>query len=486
MSQTGKPRAIVLGAGVAGLRAALHLLERGYDVEVLEKLDEVGGMARSHRVGDFVFDHGPHGFFAREDWLIQEFKELVGGEDGYFWLTKWSQIHYRDEYFNYPLKLRDIASKMDRFLLLRALCSYLWSRLRVKVTRSQPANAEEHLIDEFGRVLYDQFFGPYTRKVWAVDPKVLDADFTRDRVPSLHFWEVIRRIFTDPIKDQARARLTPSGRVVLHDLHAFFYPRRGAEALPQGYAERIRHLGGRIRTRARITRVDLESRVVQGTDGPTAFTLPYDGIISTIPMEALVSSLFPAPPPEIRALAVRLRYRAILLVNLCVNRAQVIGPFWIYYTTQFFNRVSEYRHFSPDLAPTGKTGICCEVGCDVGDDLWKADDAEIVRRCVGDLEDLGLLRAEEVENHLVIREASAYPLYDVGYRDRVNGLVRWLEHEAHVMTAGRQGRFLYVNQDAAIISGREAAEAVDRLVATGVIEDRAVWKSREARRKIVT
>lgn len=476
-----RPTVLVFGAGLAGLRAALYLLERGYDVELLERLDEPGGMARSHEKDGFIFDHGPHGFFSREDWIVEEFKELLG-EGGYRWLTKWSQIHYKGHYYDYPLKLGDLASKMHPLTLVSGLFSFLGARTRVALTGREPANAEEYLVDQFGRVIYDEFFGPYTRKVWDVDPRELDADFTRDRVPSLSLWDVIRKMFTDPARQQMRT--TPSGRVATHDLHTFYYPREGARSLPRAYARRVSERGGRFRFRARIATVDLKRKRVTGEADGAPFALPYDGIVSTIPLDVLVGLLEPAPPAEIAALAGSLRYRGIILLNLCVAKPEVIPAFWIYYTDRIFNRISEYRHFSPDLVPPGRTGICLELGCNDSDELWNAEDGEVVRRCLPDLEDLGLVREEEIEDHLVIREANAYPIYDVGYRQRINRLVGWLEGTARIMTAGRQGRFLYINQDAAIESGCEAGAAAARLIETGAVEERLVWDDRP-RRKIV-
>ena len=52
-------RAIVVGAGFGGLAAALRLRARGYDVTVLEALDQPGGRARVFRQDGFTFDAGP-------------------------------------------------------------------------------------------------------------------------------------------------------------------------------------------------------------------------------------------------------------------------------------------------------------------------------------------------------------------------------------------------------------------------------------------
>jgi protoporphyrinogen oxidase len=474
---------IVLGAGLAGLRAALYLVEKGHDALVLEKIGEPGGMARSHERAGFVFDHGPHGFLSRDQWINEEFEEVVATQGGWYTLTKWSQIHYLNQYFNFPLKIQDILLKMSLPTLMATGFSFLWSRLRVLVNRRPPRNTEEYLVDQFGRKLYQVFFGPYTRKVWGVEPRELDADFARDRVPSLNLWDVIRKMFTDPAKEQFR--VTPSGRVITHDLHSGYYPRRGAWALPRGYAARLLRSGGRIRYNVEVERIDRAAQVVTARAGNERLRLPYDRLINTIPMDVLVPLLDPPPPEDIRRLAASLRYRAILLVNLCIDKPKVIDPHWIYFTDRLFNRISEYKHFSPDLVPDGKTGICLELGANEADELWSADDGEIVRRCVVDLEDLGLVKLSEVLDYFVIREVNAYPLYDVGYKSRLERLVAWLEGEAGIMTAGRQGRFLYCNQDAAIKSGYEAAEAAHRLMTTGATYERQPLEDVRPRRKIV-
>jgi phytoene dehydrogenase-like protein len=53
---------VIVGAGVTGLVAAQLLTEAGAEVVVVEKLDTLGGLARSYHYDGFTFDVGPHRF----------------------------------------------------------------------------------------------------------------------------------------------------------------------------------------------------------------------------------------------------------------------------------------------------------------------------------------------------------------------------------------------------------------------------------------
>ncbi len=69
-------KAVVIGAGFGGLAAAIRLHARGYDVSVLEALDQAGGRARVFRQDGFTFDAGPTVITA--PYLLDELFALVG------------------------------------------------------------------------------------------------------------------------------------------------------------------------------------------------------------------------------------------------------------------------------------------------------------------------------------------------------------------------------------------------------------------------
>lgn len=69
-------RAVVIGSGFGGLAAAVRLRARGYDVTVLEALDQPGGRARVFRQDGFTFDAGPTVITA--PYLLEELFACVG------------------------------------------------------------------------------------------------------------------------------------------------------------------------------------------------------------------------------------------------------------------------------------------------------------------------------------------------------------------------------------------------------------------------
>ncbi len=56
-------KAIILGAGITGLSAGWILSENGYQVQVIEKSDILGGMSATFKHNDYFLDYGPHKIF---------------------------------------------------------------------------------------------------------------------------------------------------------------------------------------------------------------------------------------------------------------------------------------------------------------------------------------------------------------------------------------------------------------------------------------
>jgi len=76
MTDRHRPHAVVIGAGIGGLAAAIRLGARGWRVSVLERCEQAGGRASVFRQDGFTFDAGPTIITA--PFLLEELWSLAG------------------------------------------------------------------------------------------------------------------------------------------------------------------------------------------------------------------------------------------------------------------------------------------------------------------------------------------------------------------------------------------------------------------------
>src|ERR1700744_6401187 len=83
MMESQQKTALIIGAGPAGLTAALEFL-RKTDVKpvVLEASGEIGGISRTIRYKGNRMDIGGHRFFSKSDRVMQWWIDLMPPEDG--------------------------------------------------------------------------------------------------------------------------------------------------------------------------------------------------------------------------------------------------------------------------------------------------------------------------------------------------------------------------------------------------------------------
>lgn len=95
---------IVIGSGFGGIAAALRMRAKGYDVDLHEKLDQIGGRARQFNQNGFIYDAGPTVITApylfRE--LFEIFDEEIDDFVKFIPLDPWYRFRFNDgTFFNY-------------------------------------------------------------------------------------------------------------------------------------------------------------------------------------------------------------------------------------------------------------------------------------------------------------------------------------------------------------------------------------------------
>ena len=159
----------------------------------------------------------------------------------------------------------------------------------------------------------------------------------------------------------------------------------------------------------------------------------------------------PPVPPEVRRAADGLEFRDFLTVALVVPAEKVSWTDnWIYIHAPEVKtmRVQNFGSWSPFMVKDGRNVLGLEYTVKQGDEWWSANDDELVRRGVAELEAIGLMSSADVEGGYVVRMPKAYPVYDEAYASNVDVLRRWLAAAApNVHPVGRNGMHRYNNQD---------------------------------------
>jgi phytoene desaturase len=117
-TQAGASHALVIGAGLGGIAAALRLRAKGYRVTLLERGDQLGGRARVFERDGFRFDAGPTVVTA--PFLFEELFDLFGRDlKDYLTLVPlapWYRFQFPDgDTFDYGGTPEDTRREIARF-----------------------------------------------------------------------------------------------------------------------------------------------------------------------------------------------------------------------------------------------------------------------------------------------------------------------------------------------------------------------------------
>ncbi len=442
-------RTVIIGAGPAGLTAAWELGRLGRSAIVLEKSATVGGLSRTVCHNGYRFDIGGHRFFTKIPEVRSLWREWLG--DDLLERPRMSRIYYRGRYFDYPLRPVDALINLGPVEAGRIALSYLRARL---APQREERNFEEWVVHRFGRRLYEIFFRSYTEKVWGLPCTEIGAEWAAQRIKDLDLLAAVRSALFG-----GRA----AGRVITTLIDRFSYPRMGPGMMWEACRDRLRDLGIETVTGAEVRTICHRDGRVEGVvvgRGDGRKELEGADFISSMPIRDLVAVLDPPPPAEVLEAAARLRYRDFLTVVLIIDREQVFPDNWIYVHAPEVRvgRVQNFKNWSPEMVPDpGTTSLGLEYFVQEGDELWRRPDAELRDLGARELEELGLISAEEVIDHAVVRARKAYPVYDTAYAEALAIIRGYLDGLENLQLIGRNGQHRYNNQDHSMVTGLRAA-----------------------------
>jgi len=331
-----KNRAVIIGAGPAGLTAGLELLRRSDVVPIiLEASEEIGGISRTIKYKGNRMDIGGHRFFSKSDRVMQWWVDLMppdvgdaGSEPKISYQGKKRVVavparlpeepvlrgvgpidrHAAEELdgeVEEPVEIMVTAATAnpDLVMLIRPRKSRIYylrkffdypitltattlknlglartfrvgtSYMKSKVSQISPEKSlEDFLINRFGRQLYLTFFKSYTEKVWGTPCNEISAEWGAQRIKGLSLTTAVKHFLKKAFSGKGKAGDLAQKGTDTSLIERFMYPKFGPGQLWEHVADLIREGGGEIHMGWKVDRIHCS------TDGGVKKVVSIDAV----------------------------------------------------------------------------------------------------------------------------------------------------------------------------------------------------------------
>ena len=502
-------KALIIGAGPAGLTAAYELLTKSKDIEVVvfEESDCFGGISKTVNYKGNRMDMGGHRFFSKipevnawwdhmlpmqghptyDDIILHRPMPVAEGgpdpeKEDRVMLTRHrvSRILFDTKFYDYPISLKPETFKNFGLLTtLKVGFSYLGSMFH----KLPEDNLENFYINCFGRKLYSMFFEYYTENLWGRHPSEIDASWGAQRTKGLSIMGILKDFFGKLFKVKNR-------KVNTSLIEEFKYPKLGPGQLWDVTAAEVEKLGGTIIKNAKVTRVHKNANNVLTSltyekDGQE-LTMEGDYFISSMPVKDLVDGMNDVPADAAR-IAAGLPYRDYMTLGVLVPKINLVNKTnirtvnnivpdcWVYVQDRNvkLGRFQIYNNWSPymikDLEHTVWIGL--EYFVNEGDEYWNMTEEEFAKIGVSEMIKLGLIDSPDVVLDVHMEKVKkAYPAYFDTY-DEMDRLVDYLSSIENLYCVGRNGQHRYNNIDHSMVTSFEAVKNI----LTGSKDKKNIW-----------
>lgn len=441
-----QPHVVILGGGPAGVGAAYKLRKEGKArVTLLERNPYLGGNAGSFQEGEQWLDFGSHRLHhASEPEILADIQMLLGPDlkDR----PRNGRIRLRGKWVKFPLSGPDLMLRLDKNFALNAAKDMVLKNLPGGGAGGEDTFASV-LRANLGPTICEHFYFPYARKLWGHEPHELSGIQARRRVSSGTFAKLIKKVIKPPGKG------------------FFYYPREGFGQISRAYADHATKDGAEIMlgwSVAGLKKTEAGWTVETKKDAETR-RLDADFVWSTLPLTVAARMMDPAPPADILAAAGRIDYRAMLLVyvELPITQFHATDAHYFPEENVAMTRLSEPKNYFGLSAPEGRTVLCAEIPCMVGDRLWTMSDEDLGKMVVEDMRKVDLVPPVAHTRAFARRLPQAYPIYLNGYQDHLVPLDRWLAEQPRFLSYGRQGLFAHDNTHHALYMAYAATRCLD-------------------------
>jgi len=444
---------LVIGAGITGLSAAAELAAAfGDQVLVIEKNAWVGGLAATLPVAGRRFDLGSHrvhpSFDAR---ILARIADCCEGR--LLERPRNGRIRINDRFLPYPPSMLDILKGFGAARTARLTAGMAAAELRSLRRGRDRSSFAAYARSCLGTPLYELFYAPYARKLWARDPESLSFEPAEQRLQRNFPSELLRK------------NLLPRRK-------RFLYPEGGIGCIAEGLRRKVLQAGGRCEfcTRpvqfnaaaGRITEVVLEDAERRRHE------VPVDTVTWTAPLPDLLALTRGGRLEGLAWRALRL-----LFFSLAERPAGDVETYYFPSPALKIGRMSEIAKYSSGIhGADGERTVTLEVPCTQDDEFWRMPAETLAAECLAELEQLGVLTPSAGARLLGSHNLEmVYPVYEIGWRQAYKRTIEPLASLGNLLLTGRAPLFLHCNIDHCMEMGERAGRF---LAARG--GETAVWR----------
>lgn len=408
---------LILGAGIAGLGAALKAREQGRQAVIFESKERAGGLLDNFEVEGFRFDNAVHLSFASED----KVRNIFDRTDFYthpadawnFDKDKWLKHPVQNNLF--PLssdeKVQLIKSFLDR-------------------PEALEENYESWLRHQYGDAIAERYPIRYTQKYWATPANKLSTTWIGNRMRRAELDEILFGSYTDE---------TPN----TYYTKEMRYPKKG------GFKAFIDPLIAEtnIVYSHYASSIDTSNQLVTFSNGNQ---VQYEELVSSIPLPIL-TKITKNVPQDILSSSKKLTATSIDLISVGF-KGDFVKDLWFYIYDEdiLASRAYSPSVKSPDNAPENYSSLQFEVySRDINSDFTEEKLFENVKYAI---EKMNICKPNDIlflhHKHLPYGNV----IFDQGM-EKHRDLVRDFFKEKGVKTVGRFGEWDYLWSNQSFLSG---------------------------------
>jgi protoporphyrinogen oxidase len=416
-------RIAILGGGIAGVAAGFELDAANVDFVVFESNNAIGGLCKTIALDGFEFDiAGVHVLHSKIPAVLDRIRDLL--EPNLARSERVAAIRGIDSHLLFPL-----ASHLWTLPIrtrISALASLATARACGAVFRREFRTFKEWVDHEFGKVLADLHYLPYGRKLWKTDPENLSIEWLTSIIP--------------PPKIRSSFRLTTDRKQ-----HWMYHPIRGGiQALVDRLAEGI---VSKIRMGAAVAHIERRKGLFY-VNGER-----FDGIVSTLPLPALVA-LCPQLHSRVVRAADQLRFLSLMTFCIAIDGPPQFHESWVYVPSLAdtpVHRISCMGNLGATNVEPGCTSLVAEATYHQSNRIPLT--TTFIRSVVDSLARLNLFHTESIRFVEPYTFTHAYVLGDHQYEDARQTVVGGI-NDFGIHLLGRFGEHRQRNIDYILASSR--------------------------------